>query len=128
MYDLKNKYHISFSTIANIVCEKTCMLINDRELQEQYTEGKEGIKTSIKPKYDKYIKNSFIYTNVLKIFLNDKYEKYINDKTKINKMKNFIYNEMQNTYEENWDGNRLNRLMPKLIKHNKTYYRKLLEE
>ena len=67
MYDLKNKYHISFSTIANIVCEKTCMLINDRELQKQYTEGKEGIKTSIKLKYDKYIKNSFIYKNVLKI-------------------------------------------------------------
>lgn len=128
IYDLKNKYHISFSTIANIVCEKTCMLISDKELQEQYVEGKEGTKTSIKPKYDGYKKNSFIYTNTLKIFLNDRYEKYVNDKTKINKMKNFIYNEMQNTYEENWDGNRLNRLMPKLIKNNKTYYKKLLEE
>ena len=129
MNDLKNKYHISFSTIARIVSEKTCMLINANELEEQYTEGKEGLKTSIKPNNIKtWRKPSFIYTNTLKIFLNDKYEKYIKDKTKINKMKNFIYNEMQNTYEENWDGNRLNRIMPKLIKHNKNYYRRLLEE
>ena len=38
-----------------------------------------------------------------------------------------IYKDFQNTIDDNWDGNKFQRLMPKLIKQNREYYKKLLE-
>ena len=132
--DLKNKYHLSYSTIANII---TGVFYSCKELQadlkDHYIyEDKTSTKTSIKPSRNKqiqynYEKPAMIYTNALKIFLNEDLKKYIANEKRRNQINNMIYSQFQNTYDDNWDGNRFCRQMPRFIRNNKEYIKKILE-
>lgn len=124
--DIKYKYHLSYSTIINIITEKYYMVI-PAILEEKYIYDKQGNKTSIKPRKQEYKKPSLVMTNALMIFINKDLEKFLQDKRLREKVNNFIYDDLQNTYEDNWDGNRFNRIMPKLLKNNRDYYKRILE-
>ena len=125
--DLKEKYHLSFSTIGRIITE-TYYLMIPNELEESYIYGRTGYKTSIRPKKMgiDVKKVSVVYTNAIKMFLKGDIKKYIS-KEKYEKSNNMIYTRFQNEYDEDWNGNKLHRLFPKYIKQNPEYYRKLIE-
>lgn len=127
--ELKNKYHLSYSTIVNIIAEKYYMILSTK-LQDCYLYGKENTyKTSIKPRgQERYEHPSFLYTNATRIFTKNELSEYVQDKTLIQKVNNFIYEEFDKTWDENWDGNHLQRSMPKIIKQNREYYRRILDE
>lgn len=121
--ELKWKYHVSYSTIANTCVMKLAKCIGN---QCGYLYEEKGYKTSIKCKLEWELENiSQLYTNCLKIFLKDEINKYVKEDN--GKIKSSILNELNNTWEENWNGNYFNRLMPRLVKKNKSYYKKLLE-
>lgn len=132
--DLKNKYHLSYSTMANIITGVfySCIELQSHLKDHYLYEDKTSTKTSIKPSKEKQItydfeKPTMVFTNALKIFLNDDLKKYIEDERKRNKLLNMIYSQFQNTYDENWDGNTFCRQMPKFIRNNKDYIKKILE-
>lgn len=127
--EVKFKYHLSYSTIINILVAKYYMVLGDF-LTDHYLNDKKGTKTSIKPKNEmKFNKKiSIMYTNAVEIWATGTLKNYVEDKHKLELINNYIYSEFQNTYEENWDGNRLQKLMPKMIKQNRSYYRRLLDE
>lgn len=126
---IKYKYHLSYSTIANIIAialsrqEFTNQFCNDRLFTESTNK-----KTSIKPrlKYEA-INNNIYFDNVVKCFLRRELKNYLNEE-QYNRINTKIYNEFQNTYEENWEGNKWHRLLPRMIKQNKEYYRRILDE
>lgn len=119
---LKWKYHVSYSTIANICVD---VLVKHIRKYDQYLYTEKGYKTSLKPRLEfEGINSSVLFTNALKIFVNNEIAKYTEDKKGVLKSK--IINELDNTWEENWNGNYFNRLMPKLLKKNKDYYKKVL--
>ena len=121
--ELKWKYHVSYSTIANICFD---VLVKNIVKYDKYLYTEKGYKTSIKPRVEfEGFTTSIVYTNAIKMFLNNEIAKYTEDKTGLYKSK--IINELDNTFEENWNGNYFNRLMPKLLKKNKEYYKKVLE-
>lgn len=133
--EIKYKYHLSYSTIANIIVYNYIHMdiatetFNYKTLQEKYIYGKKGTKTSIKPKtsYAEITKKSILFTNCLKIFIENDLEKYLSNEKKREKARNRIYADFQNRYEENWDGNRFQRIMPRIIKQNRQYYKRILE-
>lgn len=121
--DLKWKYHVSYSTIANICVLCLAKYIGNRE---DYIYDEKGYKTSIKAKYEyEGLHVSQLYTNALKMYLNKEIKKYTNEQ--INQIvSSKIANMLNETWEENWNGNYFNRLMPKLLRKNKDYYKKVL--
>ena len=122
--ELKWRYHVSYSTIANICAMCLVKYIGKKD---EYLYTDKGYKTSIKPRIEfEGINTSKLYTNALKMYLNKEIKKYTSEE--INKIvTSKIANELQDTWEENWNGNYFNRLMPKLIRKNKQYYKKILE-
>lgn len=139
--EIKFTYHLSYSTIINIIWKHlyiwTCRY--DQEIRYIYKEEiKNEQRTYIKPRDIKQIPQPTItLTNLTKMFLKDEIEKYIiNEKAKkenkenkqiANTLRSQIYNEFRNTLDDNWNGNQLQRQMPKMIKQNRDYYRRLLE-
>lgn len=120
---LKWKYHVSYSTIANICVD---VLVKHIKQYDKYLYVDKGYKTSIKPRLEFENQNSSIlYTNAVKMFINKEIAKWTNDDLN-KKLTSKIHNELANTWEENWNGNYFNRLMPKLMKKNKEYYKKVL--
>lgn len=126
---LRIEKKLSYSTIANIITKWLIGWIHPegyiyKDLNEK--------KTSIKPR-NSY--KSQDITNCLKLFLRKDLKKYIlenlegNEKTKLklyNSLNNKIYDEMKDTYDPNWDGNEWHRKVPKILKQNPDYYKKLL--
>lgn len=139
--ELKNKYHLSYSTIASIIAKE--MYNNgitpvETLCDHYFYEDDKSSKTCIKPKFSNelerqsYIqqigKMTMYYTNVIKLFIRNELNKHTPwEQKQIDRITSRIYNEMQNTFDPNWDGNEFNRRMPKIIKANKEYYKKLLE-
>jgi hypothetical protein len=134
--EIKYKYHLSYSTIVNTITrpiyiylreqlEDTDMYKNDREIAKKDKEIniEHYYKTSIKPREQD--KPNVCYENATKMFIRKEMDKYIKE-PELTKIRNMIYNEFQNTYEENWEGNKWHRLLPKMIKQNPEYYKKLL--
>lgn len=123
---LKEKYHLSISTIANIIA-RVYMLLIPVELQDHYIYGRTGKKTSIKPRQlgIQATKLSVLYTNVLKMFLKKDIKKFVDEKT-YEKTQNMIYKEFEETWDDDWNGSLMQRLMPKYMKQNKEYYKKVL--
>lgn len=126
---IRDKYHLSFSTISNIIARNTALtgkIIEDKE----YKYKEKGYKTSIKPKCEPYldeiVNKSKYYTNAVKRYLRKEYE-CIDEKIKT-KLLNKIINEFKETYDPNWNGNEWNRRMPRLLKEHREYYRKILDE
>lgn len=127
--EIKYKYHISISTIANIITSKMNLICSD-QINETYLYEKtdKDYKTCITPRNVYNGNNTKMFTNSIKIFCKGEIKKYCkNDKQYID-IKNMIYNEFVKTYDENWDGDRLQRQMPKMIKQNRNYYKRILEE
>lgn len=127
MMQTKEKYHLSWSTIANILAEHTFMAMARKgiDIRNHYLyEDNNSMKTSIKPR-NEYNYTAMTYTNAVKLFTRDDYKKYL-EQEEANKLKSKIYNLFQNTYDENWNGNQLSRFIPKFFKQNKTYSKKLL--
>lgn len=125
--ELKYKYHLSYSTMANIIADKICSQIKQKEFKTYLYQDKTKYKTSIKPRNAyKYENRTQIYTNTIKVFCRGDLRKYMDEKDAVN-LELSILNEMHDTYDENWDGNRLNRMMPKIVKKNREYYKKILE-
>ena len=135
---LKYKYHLSYSTIARLIAETLFSPQMKASLNETYiyTEDKGQTRTSIKPRkwttldQDKWITAPTIfYTNVLKLYLrNDLLNKRIVDKEEYPKFNKQLYKKFETEKDENWNGNEWQRKLPKFIKQNKEYYRKLLNE
>lgn len=125
--ELKYKYHLSYSTMANIITDKICSQIKQKEFKNYLYDDKTKYRTSIKPRNAfKYENRTQIYTNCIKLFTRGDLRKYMDEKDAVN-LEISILNEMNDTYDENWDGNRLNRMMPKIVKKNRDYYKKILE-
>lgn len=128
---LKYQYHLSFSTICNIIVKHTTCTAKIIEVQE-YRYKEIGNKTSIKPKYeqnaywlDSSYNKSKLYSNCVKRYLRHDY-KDLDEKTKT-KLLNKILNELKETYDAHWDGNEWNRKLPRYLKEHKEYYKKVLE-
>ena len=124
---IKNRYHLSYSTISRIIVEWYYKLIPE-QLEECYIYGKKGYKTSIKPRHTgmQINKPSFVYTNALKIFLNKDMKKYVSQDM-YDKVQNHIYQSFENEWDADWNGSYMNRMIPKFIKNNKEYVKKILE-
>ena len=124
LLEIKEKYHLSISTIARIVTSVYYLMIPN-DLEEQYIYGKTGYKTSIKPrKIGLDIKKlSLVYTNSLKIFCKGDLKNYV-DQKKYEKSQNMIYKQFDEEWDEDWNGSVLQRNMPKYIKQNREYYKK----
>lgn len=125
--EIKYKYHLSYSTIINILAKEYFKYLG-QGIMEHYYDDKKGLKTSIKPNTEKFFtKNqSILYTNAVTLFCTKMLDNML-DKSKKQKLNTEIYNEFQNTYEENWDGNRFQRIMPRMLKQNRDYYKRILE-
>lgn len=133
--ELRMKYHISFSTIADILGYHFLTLFTNEEIEESYIHnGKEEIKTSIKPRKRYEInKPSVFYTNVLLMYLRKETKYYLEkcnryDEKKYAKVMNKITTDMKNTYEENWNGNLITRSFVRFIKKNPDYVKRKLNE
>lgn len=134
--EIKYKYHLSYSTIIDIIANEVwnesqyyiCNL-----LDHYIYEDEKSYKTCIKPKqtsYNEMVKQPTLYlTNVIKCFLKNSFVEKVGMKQDTwNKKKSRIYNNFQNTYDPNWDGNEWNKKFPKYIKQHKEYVKKVLEE
>lgn len=133
---IKYKYHLSYSTIARLVGEvMTCYMNNAVSiLNESYLyENDVGqCRTSIKPRKMigqelKVKAPTIFYTNVLKIFARNEEEKYLDIKS-LSKYQKELIKAFETEKDDNWNGNEWQRRLPKMIKQNKDYYKKLLEE
>lgn len=124
---MKYKYHLSYSTIANILGEILIEPLKLEEIKTYIYEDKTKYKTSIKPKDAyKYENRTQIYTNLLKIYCRNELNKYL-PQSKIDKYQTSIYIRMNETQDDNWNGNQFNRQMVKWLKHNKEYATKIIE-
>lgn len=130
---LKNTYYLSFSTIANILATYMKPILDKHELINKYEEDRRierklgniqiVKKTSIKPKNKTWTSQELTYS--IRIYLNGAYKKW--EKETARDITNKIHAEFQNTHDPNWNGNEWQRRMPRLLKQNKEYYKKLLE-
>lgn len=132
--DMRNKYHLSYSTIADILGFHYQFLFERKELEETYIYGREELKTSIKPKYRYEVERKTVfYTNVLTMYLRKDTKKQLEkigkwDEKKFTKLMNKISKELQDTYEENWNGNLITRSFVRFIKKNPDYVKRKLNE
>ena len=69
---------------------------------------------------------SKVYTNCLKMFLKKDLKNHYETK-KANKLYNRIHETMTKEYDPNWNGNEWQRRMPRLLKQNREYYKRILE-
>lgn len=132
---IKYKYQLSYSTIARLLLENLINVSGTKEIDAiyLYPDDKGQTKTSIKPRkfkgYETLVKHPTIcYTNAIKLYTRNDIEKKLF--LKETKYKKFI-KELEKSFKEekdpNWNGNEWQRRMPRLIKQNREYYRKLLE-
>lgn len=133
---IKYKYQLSYSTIARLIGENLLSVINDvKELDAfyMYPNDKGQTKTSIKPRKFKgfevwVIHPTIFYTNVIKLFTRNNVEKKLFLKeSKYKKFQKDLEKAFKEEKDPNWNGNEWQRRMPRLIKQNKPYYRKLLD-
>ena len=131
LHEIKEKYHLSYSTIANILINWYAFIVPKDEYI--YKDNDKERKTSIKPRTPSTQK---VYTNVIKLFTRNGLRDYIlkqegkpEDKQKIyDKIMDGIYKQFKETYDENWNGNQQTRSFAKFIKKNPEYVKRLLDE
>lgn len=134
------KYKVSLSTIAGIVAyELANRLIKcDRrdyleKLQEDYLQKNGTYKTSIKPReilngaLNGIQKKNLYTTNALIIYLDGKVREYL-DNENCNKYYAQIDKKLNEAYDIYWDYNSNIRQQRRMIKQNKEYWKKVLEE
>lgn len=128
----KYAFHISISTIANILVDN----LDEFKKYEQvliYENSKREYQTSIKPRIPGQkilIQNPlYLYTNILKLWINKDFVKkgFMTEK-QFKKYFKAVWNEFNTRKEDNWDGNEWNRKLPRHLKKNREYYKKILED
>lgn len=134
--EIKYKYQLSYSTIARLIGECVGIYMKSAKsvMNETYiyqndkTQSRTCIKPRKTPTQDLYITAPTIYyTNVLKAYCRNK----LIDLMEIKNYKKFqdqLLKAFKEEKDPNWNGNEWQRRLPKMIKQNKEYYRKLLEE
>lgn len=140
---IKEKYHLSYSTIASIIVGELVRGSWDKLWDHYIYKEEKSTKTSIKPrnynnpdsnvicefKDGRKIKTTLIYTNAIKTFTHNEIAKNLGiDEKEAEKRRSRIFNAFSNTYDPNWNGNQLSRFIPKFIRQNKAYVKKVLEE
>lgn len=140
--DLKAKYKCSLSTICDKVVFYTYKALlhysnnenNIENLQNQYIDNKNNKKTSCNPKCfnDREIftsiKNKNLFTtNCIKIYLAKSINKYVKEEG-IKEYWKDINSALQKTKEQYWDYNHFIRNEVRMIKHNKEYLKRKLEQ
>lgn len=133
---LKVKYELSLTTIVDILVFVTTKYLENTEiyenLQKDYIYNK-GKKTSIKkPKIFnslnwENLKECKYCTNVLLLYVRKDIKKYIKDQETLNKYYNLINQKMTTTKDEFWNYNNHIRMQRRMLKENKDYFRKALE-
>lgn len=136
---IRAKYRVSLSTLTGKVCYWTYYCIQHygsteilKSLQNEYISKTGNNKTSCKPRelnevLGEEIKNKNIYaTNCLKIYVAHDIKKYCNLKG-VNKYFNEIDKALQNAYDVYWDYNNSIRNQRRMLKQNKEYWKKALE-
>lgn len=137
LVDLKNKYHLSFSTIIDIIGQHYNTIPKEKiNLVDKPIYNKDGsFKTSVKPKYygiemrkKAWTMNlSTFLTNTTKLFLRNGLRDFSSlTNQEISKLHAQIHNSMRDTWDENWDGNDFCKKLPRFIKQNPKYTKKLL--
>ena len=111
-----------------------------KTMTEKYIYNEKGYRTSVKPKYYKdFIKSyepvikikgwqSKLFTNLIKIWLKNNEYRWIDEKDIINKFRNMINSDLQKTYDQYWNYNEQIRNTRRMIKENKDYWKRALEE
>lgn len=147
--EIKEKYHISYSTIAKVLFSvlwkgtvrqednNTFIVWCDHYL---YKDDK-STKTSIKPRLeniDQCLKSflngtnggaTLTFTNMIKAFTRKELGKWTGwDEKEVNKRTSQIYNQFQQEYDPNWNGNEFIHRTVKIFKNNPSYWRKILGE
>lgn len=132
---IKYKYQLSYSTIARLIAENLIGVADTKLIDGlyMYPNDKEQTKTSIKPRkfkgFDVWITHPTIfYTNAIKLFTrNDVEKKLFLKESKYKKFQKDLEKAFKEEKDPNWNGNEWQRRMPRMIKQNKEYYKKLLE-
>ena len=140
---LKVKYHLSLTTIVDILIEITydCLKLNaDKETTERFTTSYlyiRGNKTSIKIprhyKLDQYenVDKSRFASNCLNVYLKHEINLFITNKDILEGKYGYwnrINNEMEKRYDNRWQYNENLRNQVNIVKQNKEYFRKILGE
>ena len=137
---LKVKYQLSLTTIVDILCEITwdCFYLNaDKELFEKIKNThlyERSNKTSIKQprilnKYDLEHPNRFV-NNCVHLYLSKDIKKYINKDILEGKYGywNRIDKELTTRQDNWWQFNNHIRMQRRMLRENKDYFKKALEE
>lgn len=139
LYNLQCKYQVSLSTIVSCVSYWTIKILldtfNEQQKQlflENYIyKDKTNYKTSVKPKkLFEVLANmqhkNIVATNSIKMYLGKNIKDWTNNTKAINKYYREIDRELQMTIEPHWNYNQVNRRMPRILRENKEYYKKIL--
>lgn len=146
--EIREKYHISYSCIAKVLLR--CMMTNHDEkigvliwTDHYFYKDNNQYKTSIKPRlwegekeawncWLKEIQNNnsnitMLLTNMLKTFTRNEIGKYTGWEEKtVQKIRSRIYNQFQQEYDPNWNGNAFARQFSRFAKRNPAYTKKVL--
>lgn len=139
--DLKVKYQLSLTTIVDIlvmVTMKVFLMTNDKEKVDHlkneylYTPGR---KTSIKqPKifsdkelFAKEQHKSRFATNVIMLYIKKDIKNYVNQE-QANKYWNECNSRLTTTKDQFWNYNTHIRMQRRMLRENKEYFKKALEE
>ncbi len=146
--EIREKYHISFSTIAKVLL-RILMLNNDDKFSvliwadHYFYQDKNQYKTSIKPRlwenekdYWNEVKTingwtsggiTMILTNMLKAFTRSEIGKLTGwPENIVNKRKSQIYNQFGQEYDPNWNGNAFAHQFVRFARKNPEYTRKII--
>lgn len=137
---MKLRYQLSLTTIVDILVFETYKLLNDPKDNTLINKFKgnyiylKTAKTSIKePKVYSMLnmthrEKCIFATNVLECYMRKDFKQYIKDQTKLNKYYCKCDRKMTDTYEENWNYNNFIRMQRRMLRANKDYFRKALEQ
>lgn len=129
---IKYKYQLSYSTIANILV--ICLLgKTDEDISKEYiyTNDVNSKKTSIKPRTLGIIcdRKTILFTNAIKLFARNELvsKGVIENNKKLKQLQENVLKSFKETKDPNWNGNEWQRRMPKLLKQNREYYKRILD-
>lgn len=140
-YKIQEKYRVSLSTIVGCVTywlyKYLLMEENKKEIESlttTYINKTAVYKTSVKPRelnqvLGNEIKNKNTFgTNATVIFLEKSIENYLTDKKNIQNYWKEIDRQLTKTEDPYWDYNSGIRIMRRMIRQNKSYWKKVIED
>lgn len=147
--EIRDKYHISYSTIAKVIFRHLVINKNGKYgfkiwADHYYFEDDNSTKTSIKPRLYGETEKEFwdtltasdgwksggtcmMFTNVIKAFTRKDIARITGwTEKEIQKITSQIYNQFQQEYDPNWNGNAFAHQFTKFVKQNPEYTKKIL--